>query len=428
MKTLIFLLLASFWGLDLPTLPTNTPLKEDTLATEGTHFRDLSFDEALAASRAEGKLLFVDCYTTWCGPCKNMAEKVFPQKAAGDYFNPRFVCVKYDMEQGEGVELAKRWEVHAYPTFLIIRPDGSIQHRMVGGGDLESFIARTEKGLNPETNLEAQKRRYAEGNMDNRQLLSYWQPLAEAADPDENKVYEELVGKLSNQEKTQAAYWDIYHSESCQIGTPVWQFMLAHLPELRANNGTEKVDNFLTSNYQDKLELYILGYYDEQTVPFETLARDIPTLGVAQQENLNRMLELADLVYYKKVKELAKLIKKGMPGMSLPELQTYAFGFRGMAWGLAEGEALPKGYAKTGKQLAELALTRMEGQADSLTAQDLEVGNLILSGFLSEEDPESYARMANLIEQALPRLPEDRTKEMLQYTLNDLKRIANQKQ
>ena len=428
MKTLIFLLLASFWGLDLPTLPTNTPLKEDTLATEGTHFRDLSFDEALAAARAEGKLLFVDCYTTWCGPCKNMAEKVFPQKTAGDYFNPRFVCVKYDMEQGEGVELAKRWEVHAYPTFLIIRPDGSIQHRMVGGGDLESFIARTEKGLNPETNLEAQKRRYAEGNMDNRQLLSYWQTLAEAADPDENKVYEELIGKLSNQEKTQAAYWDIYHSEVCQIGTPVWQFMLAHLPELRANNGTEKVDNFLTSNYQDKLELYILGYYDEKTVPFETLARDIPTLGVAQQENLNRMLELADLVYYKKVKELAKLIKKGMPDMSLPELQTYAFSFRGMAWGLAEGETLPKGNAKAGKQLAELTLTRMEGQADSLSAQDLDLYILCLSGFMAEDDPALCARIANVIEKALPRLPEDRTKEMLQYTLNDLKRIANQKQ
>ena len=428
MKTLIFLLLASFWGLDLPALPTNTPLKEDTLATEGTNFRDLSFDEALAAARAEGKLLFVDCYTTWCGPCKNMAEKVFPQKAAGDYFNPRFVCVKYDMEQGEGVELAKRWEVHAYPTFLIIRPDGSIQHRMVGGGDLESFIARTEKGLNPETNLEAQKRRYAEGNMDNRQLLSYWQTLAEAADPDENKVYEELIGKLSNQEKPQAAYWDIYHSEACQIGTPVWQFMLAHLPELRANNGTEKVDNFLTSNYQNKLELYILGYYDEKTVPFETLARDIPTLGVAQQENLNRMLELADLVYYKKVKELAKLIQKGMPDMTLEELQTYAFSFRGMAWGLAEGETLPKGYAKAGKQLAELALTRMEGQADSLSARDFELYNLILSGFMTEDDPALYARMANQIEKALPRLPEDKAKKMLQYTLEDYKKMMNKKQ
>ena len=99
-----------------------------------------------------------------------------------------------------------------------------------------------------------------------------------------------------------------------------------------------------------------------------------------------------------------------------------------MAWGLAEGEALPKGYAKAGKQLAALALTRMEGQADNLSAQDLELGNLILSGFLSEEDPESYARMANLIEQALPRLPEGDSKRMLQYTLEDWKRIANKKQ
>ena len=114
--------------------------------------------------------------------------------------------------------------------------------------------------------------------------------------------------------------------------------------------------------------------------------------------------------------------------MNLPELQTYAFSFRGMAWGLAEGETLPKGYAKAGKQLAALALTRMEGQADSLSAQDLDLYILCLSGFMAEDAPALCARIANVIEKALPRLPEDRTKEMLQYTLNDLKRIANQKQ
>lgn len=140
------------------------------------------------------------------------------------------------------------------------------------------------------------------------------------------------------------------------------------------------------------------------------------------------MLELADLVYYKKVKELAKLIKKGMPDMTLEELQTYAFSFRGMAWGLAEGETLPKGYAKAGKQLAELALTRMEGQADSLSARDFELYNLILSGFMTEDDPALYARMANQIEKALPRLPEDKAKKMLQYTLEDYKKMMNKKQ
>ncbi len=402
--------------------------KEDTFATDGTNFRDLSFDEGLAAARAEGKLLFVDCYTTWCGPCKNMTNNVFPQKAASDYFNPRFVCIKVDMEKGEGPELSERFDVHAYPTFLILRPDGTLQHKTVGGDNLENFIARIEKGLDETNNLEAQKRRYAEGNMDNRQLMAYWQTLAEAADPDEEKVYDELISRLSDQEKTQADFWGIYHSETCQIGTPVWQFMLAHLPELRANNGTEKVDRLLIDNYWDLLSTYIMGYNKAETIPFEVLVHDVPTLGVKQQDYLNQMLELADLVYHKQVKELAKLIKKRMPDMSLTELQTYAFGFRGIAWGLEEGEALPDGYAKTSKQLAALALTRMEGQADSLSAQDLEVGSLILSGFLSEEDPESYDRMANLIEQALPRLPEGDSKRMLQYTLEDWKRITNKKQ
>ena len=102
-----------------------------TFAQEGVNFRNLTFTEALAQAKQENKLVFMDCYTSWCGPCKNMTEKVFPQKAAGDYFNPRFVCVKYDMEKGEGVALAKQFDVHAYPTFIIIRPDGTVQHKLV---------------------------------------------------------------------------------------------------------------------------------------------------------------------------------------------------------------------------------------------------------------------------------------------------------
>lgn len=93
----------------------------------------------------------MDCYTSWCGPCKYMSETIFPQEKAGEFFNPKFVCVKFDMEKGEGPELGKKFGVRAYPTFLILRPDGSVQHKVVGGGDLEGFIARVEKGLNEKT-------------------------------------------------------------------------------------------------------------------------------------------------------------------------------------------------------------------------------------------------------------------------------------
>ena len=88
-------------------------------AQTGVDFQHLTFDEALAKAKAEKKLVFVDCYTTWCGPCKMMTTKIFPMKEAGEFFNPRFVCVKFDMEQGEGKELKNKLGVRAYPLSLL---------------------------------------------------------------------------------------------------------------------------------------------------------------------------------------------------------------------------------------------------------------------------------------------------------------------
>jgi len=122
-------------------------------AQTGVDFQHLTFDEALAKAKAEKKLVFVDCYTTWCGPCKMMTTKIFPMKEAGEFFNPRFVCVKFDMEQGEGKELKNKLGVRAYPSFFIIRPDGTVQHAVVGGDELEPFIERVKKGLNEKTSL-----------------------------------------------------------------------------------------------------------------------------------------------------------------------------------------------------------------------------------------------------------------------------------
>ena len=75
------------------------------LFAQGVNFQNLTYAEALEKAKAENKLVFMDCYTSWCGPCKMMTNEVFPQKEAGDYFNPLFVCVKFDMEKGEGVDV-----------------------------------------------------------------------------------------------------------------------------------------------------------------------------------------------------------------------------------------------------------------------------------------------------------------------------------
>ena len=77
--------------------------------------------------------MFIDFYTSWCGPCKMMMKNVFPLKEVGDYLNARFVCVKIDAEKGEGPELAKRYKVKAYPTFVAIDPDEEVLMTKEGG-------------------------------------------------------------------------------------------------------------------------------------------------------------------------------------------------------------------------------------------------------------------------------------------------------
>ena len=120
---------------------------------QGVDFRKSSFSQILSEAKEQGKMIFVDCYTSWCGPCKYMAKEVFTLKEAGDYFNSRFVNVKFDMEKGEGKELAQKFSVYVYPTFLILRTDGSIQYKIVGGNELEELITKVERGLHKKTTL-----------------------------------------------------------------------------------------------------------------------------------------------------------------------------------------------------------------------------------------------------------------------------------
>ena len=86
-----------------------------------TNFQHLTLGEAVAKAKAEGKMVFVDLYTSWCVPCKMMADKIFPDPKLGEFMNEKFVCVKYDTEKEEaGKVLAGKYSVLAYPTFLIL--------------------------------------------------------------------------------------------------------------------------------------------------------------------------------------------------------------------------------------------------------------------------------------------------------------------
>ena len=112
---------------------------------QGIKFEKGTFAEILAKAKAQKKLVFMDVYASWCGPCKRIAAEVFTQKKVGDYFNATFVNAKFDAEVGEGRTIAARYGVNAYPTFLLLNGDGKLVGKMVGGSPADEFIRQVKE-------------------------------------------------------------------------------------------------------------------------------------------------------------------------------------------------------------------------------------------------------------------------------------------
>jgi thioredoxin 1 len=109
--------------------------------TQGIKFFKGTWAQALAKAKAEKKMIFMDAYTSWCGPCKMMQARSFPNKEVGDYFNKKFVSVKIDMEEGEGPSLAETYGVTAYPTLFFIDVNGKVVKREMGFRSAENLLS-----------------------------------------------------------------------------------------------------------------------------------------------------------------------------------------------------------------------------------------------------------------------------------------------
>lgn len=110
-----------------------------SLAT-GIQFQPGTWQEMLAKSKSSGKIIFVDAYAVWCGPCKMLAANTFTDASVGEFFNANFVNYKFDMEKGEGPAFAKQYQVSAYPTMFFIKPDGTVAKKQVGYIDAKTLL------------------------------------------------------------------------------------------------------------------------------------------------------------------------------------------------------------------------------------------------------------------------------------------------
>lgn len=112
---------------------------------QGIHFESGTWNEVRERAKRERKLIYMDIYTTWCGPCKVMAAQVFPDAEVGKRYNEQFVNFKIDAEKGEGLKLATQYQVDGYPTNLYIDPETEqVVYRVMGSTDIPAFLNRAD--------------------------------------------------------------------------------------------------------------------------------------------------------------------------------------------------------------------------------------------------------------------------------------------
>ncbi|TAE18329.1 MAG: DUF255 domain-containing protein [Bacteroidetes bacterium] len=126
-------------------------------------FEKGTWAEIKAKAQKEKKMIFIDAYTTWCGPCKMLDAQTFKNEEVGKYHNTTYINYKMDMEKGEGPAFAQEFKVSAYPTMLFFTKDGELAHRLVGFLPAEPFLTKSKDANNPDKQYYTLLKKYEKG-------------------------------------------------------------------------------------------------------------------------------------------------------------------------------------------------------------------------------------------------------------------------
>ncbi|RMG84198.1 MAG: DUF255 domain-containing protein [Bacteroidetes bacterium] len=151
-----------------------------SVSAQGIDFFHGTWEEALQLAKEKDKIIFVDAYASWCGPCKRMARNVFTNEKVGEFYNANFVNMKLDMEQGEGLKFRQKYPVGAFPTLFYIDYDGEVVKQVRGAQTVEGFIQLGESVLKSIDRSGDYAELYEKGNREPELILKYITALNKA--------------------------------------------------------------------------------------------------------------------------------------------------------------------------------------------------------------------------------------------------------
>ncbi len=264
-------------------------------------FVNNSFEKAKTEAEKTGKLIFVDAYTTWCGPCKWMAANMFTEPSVAAYYNSNFVNLKLDMEKGEGKEFAEKYSVRAYPTLLFIDATGALQHRKVGTvQQAEAMINLGKLAQDAENNLAGMRKKYEGGEQGAEFMMKYLKVIKEAGQQSKevlNTYYESLDPMQFEEEDV----FELITSYDRSIDSKAMKYISENREKFSALYA-EQLDDLLHDNYLYWVMEKASGKHADRKEMEKRMIK-VKKLNIPEWEKIILIVDLSELKKEKRMDE-----------------------------------------------------------------------------------------------------------------------------
>jgi len=289
------------------------------------NFKTASLKEALNMAKEQHKVIFIDCFTTWCIPCKQMEANVFTQDSVADFYNKNFINIKVDMEKGEGPALKKMFTVEAYPSYLIVDAEGKIRNKFVGGMSAKDFIMNAKKGLgtSEEARLNAM---YESGDRSPEFMRNYIRHKIKVMEISKAKQLNvEFMATLTPEQKASPENWFLFGQNRytmylSDLFSPNFKYLADHWQDFAAKNTKDSVDKKLSSVYRQIASWTLNGFYTKvkpyDKATYEMYKTQIKKTEMPDKKQLLVMMDIAMAAGEKNITKVTDLFIKHLASFS----------------------------------------------------------------------------------------------------------------
>ena len=215
------------------------------LPQDASPFRDITVQEALQLSAQQNKPVFFMGFASWCQHCEKMMTEVLPDTAVVNYFSKNFICLKMDLEKGDGPKYGKKFQVTSYPVFVIMDSTGEVLYQFVGEYKPATLIEQAKNSFTKEKQFPYLRAQFQNNPGDSTACYVYLQALSRAK-INAQSVVNTYFSMHKNDWEYSPINWKILNISVNDMESEVFQFMVAHQKEFAAVVSQPKVDRKLT--------------------------------------------------------------------------------------------------------------------------------------------------------------------------------------